>query len=50
MTVPSQTLIGRLGEVWLKGQNRRLFLGRLQSNLRARVKAVAPERLPSLEL
>ena len=42
MTVPSQTLIGRLGEVWLKGQNRRLFLGRLQSNLRARVKAVAP--------
>ncbi|MAO85116.1 MAG: tRNA 4-thiouridine(8) synthase ThiI [Myxococcales bacterium] len=40
MSASSRILIGRLGEVWLKGQNRRIFLAKLQSNLRERIKGL----------
>ena len=32
-------ILARLGEVWLKGKNRRLFLGRLQRNLQTALSA-----------
>ncbi len=43
MSSAPHTLIGRLGEVWLKGQNRRIFLAQLQRNLKNRVQGIAPE-------